>query len=68
MANAGSGVKLTTVQLLSNFRKAHGIKGFFTQGLAPELARATWMRFIKFSLFPLTHFGKSTVSMCLASV
>lgn len=53
MANAGSG--LTTGQLLSNFHKAHGLKGFFTQGLAPELARSTWMRFIKFALFPAVH-------------
>lgn len=55
MANAGSGVKLTTGQLLSNFKNAHGITGFFTQGLAPELARSTWMRFIKFGLFPIIH-------------
>jgi hypothetical protein len=55
MANAGSSVKLSTGQLLSNFRKTHGIKGFFTQGLAPELARSTWMRFVKFSLFPICH-------------
>lgn len=55
MANASSGTKLTTSQLLANFRKVHGIKGFFTQGLAPELARSTWMRFVKFSLFPLIH-------------
>jgi hypothetical protein len=53
MANAGSG--LTTSELLSNFQRAHGWKGFFTQGLVPELARSTWMRFIKFALFPLVH-------------
>jgi solute carrier family 25 2-oxodicarboxylate transporter 21 len=55
MANSGSGTKLTTTQLLSNFRRAHGVQGFFTQGLVPELARSTWMRFIKFSLFPVVH-------------
>ena len=55
MANAGSGSKLTTMQLLTNFKNAHGIQGFFTQGLAPELARSTWMRFVKFSLFPIVH-------------
>jgi len=55
MANSGSGTKLTTMQLLSNFRRAHGIQGFFSQGLTPELARSTWMRFIKFSLFPVVH-------------
>jgi Mitochondrial carrier protein len=53
MANAGS--SLTTGQLLSNFKAAHGLKGFFTQGLAPELFRSTWMRFVKFGLFPVAH-------------
>ncbi len=62
MANAGAGVKLSTTQLLSNFKKAHGIFGFFTQGLAPELVRSTWMRFIKFSLFPLAHIAITGVS------
>jgi solute carrier family 25 2-oxodicarboxylate transporter 21 len=74
MANAGA--ELSTIQLLSNFRKAHGIQGFFTQGLAPELARSTWMRFIKFSLFPLTHltlFGRdekqgSSVTRALSAI
>ena len=42
MANAGSGEKLSTLHLLQNFQKVHGFKGFFTQGLAPELARSTW--------------------------
>ena len=55
MANAGSGTKLTTIQLLTNFKNTYGVQGFFTQGLAPELARATWMRFVKFSLFPIVH-------------
>ena len=53
MANAGSG--LSTMQLLSNFKDTHGVQGFFTQGLAPEVARATWMRFLKFGLFPFIH-------------
>jgi len=53
MANAGS--KLTTRELLSNFQSVHGLQGFFTQGLVPEIARSTWMRFIKFSLFPIVH-------------
>ena len=57
MANMGSASKYTTIQLLDNFKKTHGMKGFFTQGLAPELARATWMRFLKFSLFPVAHFA-----------
>lgn len=53
MANAGS--SLTTAQLLINFKNSYGYKGFVTQGLAPELIRATLLRFIKFSLFPLVH-------------
>mmetsp|Transcript_39300 Transcript_39300/g.40024 ORF Transcript_39300/g.40024 Transcript_39300/m.40024 type:complete len:352 (-) Transcript_39300:303-1358(-) len=55
MANAGS--KATTLQLLSNFKNTHGWSGFFTQGLVPELGRATFMRFIKFGLFPIIHLG-----------
>jgi solute carrier family 25 2-oxodicarboxylate transporter 21 len=55
MANSGSGAKLSTMQLLSNFKDTHGIQGFFTQGLAPELARSTWMRLLKFGLFPIIH-------------
>lgn len=76
MANASSGIKLSTGQLLDNFRKIHGIQGFFTQGLAPELARSTWMRFMKFSLFPLIHVALtgvaeakgSTTSKALAAI
>jgi len=55
MANAGSGVSMSTLELLSAFKKTHGLKGFFTQGLGPELARSTWMRFVKFGLFPIVH-------------
>lgn len=55
MANSGSGEKLSTMQLLSNFKDAHGYSGFFKQGLAPELARSTWMRLLKFGLFPVVH-------------
>lgn len=65
MANAGS--KLTTRELLSNFRGVHGLQGFFTQGLAPEIARSTWMRFIKFSLFPVVHRSIYSVPESLGS-
>ncbi|GMI25655.1 hypothetical protein TeGR_g10711 [Tetraparma gracilis] len=41
--------------LLSSFRATHGIGGFLTQGLAPEVARATLMRGLKFTLFPAIH-------------
>eukprot|EP01038_Epipyxis_sp_PR26KG_P005142 gene5142-7162_t len=53
MANAGA--NLSTRELLVNFKNAHGYQGFFTQGLVPELARSTWMRFVKFALFPIVH-------------
>jgi len=53
MANAGS--SLTTMELLKNFKKIHGYQGFFTQGLVPEVVKATWARFIKFSLYPVCH-------------
>ena len=62
MANAGSGIAMSTQQILSNFHKAHGIAGFFTQGLAPELVRSTWMRFIKFALFPVVHVAMTGLS------
>lgn len=55
MANAGSGLNLSTKQLLVNFKNAHGYKGFFTQGLVPEVIKATWARFVKFSLYPIIH-------------
>jgi solute carrier family 25 2-oxodicarboxylate transporter 21 len=53
MANAGS--SLTTIELLRNFKNIHGYKGFFTQGLVPEVVKATWARFVKFSLYPICH-------------
>jgi len=65
MANAGS--KFTTKELLSNFHAVHGLQGFFTQGLAPEIARSTWMRFIKFSLFPVVHHSIYKVPESLGS-
>ena len=55
MANAGSGSRLTTIQLLTKFKNTYGCQGFFTQGLVPEIVRATWLRFVKFSLFPIVH-------------
>ena len=53
MADSGSGAaRKTTAQLLSNFKATHGFSGFFTQGLAPELVRSTWMRSIKVRHWP----------------
>jgi hypothetical protein len=34
---------------------ADGLKGFATQGVLPEMMRATYMRVLKFFLFPITH-------------
>jgi len=53
MANAGSG--LSTAQLISNFVEIHGVSGFFKQGIVPEVAKATYSRFLKFSIFPVLH-------------
>jgi len=39
-----------------------GLKGFATQGVLPEMMRATYMRVLKFFLFPITHkamFGRA---------
>eukprot|EP00596_Hydrurales_sp_CCMP1899_P001212 CAMPEP_0119036202 /NCGR_PEP_ID=MMETSP1177-20130426/3730_1 /TAXON_ID=2985 /ORGANISM="Ochromonas sp, Strain CCMP1899" /LENGTH=304 /DNA_ID=CAMNT_0006995647 /DNA_START=244 /DNA_END=1158 /DNA_ORIENTATION=+ len=62
MAAASDGLKATTGELLNNFRSIYGIQGFFTQGLAPELLRSTYMRFVKFSLFPIAHMALTGVS------
>uniref|UniRef100_A0A0G4HAI7 Mitochondrial carrier protein n=1 Tax=Chromera velia CCMP2878 TaxID=1169474 RepID=A0A0G4HAI7_9ALVE len=58
MANPGT----KAGQALSSFYQAHGLGGFVKQGLAAEIARASFSRMIKFWLQPLTHqavFGKS---------
>lgn len=41
--------------LLKNFHAAHGAKGFVSQGVFPEMLRATYMRVSKFFLFPIAH-------------
>ena len=60
MANAGSG--LSTKQLLVNFKNTHGYKGFVTQGLLPEVIKATWARFVKFSMYPIAHLAITGMS------
>ena len=40
---------------ISQFIKIHGVKGMLSQGVAPEIARATVMRSIKIFLFPISH-------------
>eukprot|EP00301_Raphidiophrys_heterophryoidea_P020629 c5270_g1_i1.p1 GENE.c5270_g1_i1~~c5270_g1_i1.p1 ORF type:complete len:335 (-),score=62.13 c5270_g1_i1:177-1091(-) len=53
---------LPITALLKNFYNTHGAKGFVTQGVGPEMARATYMRVLKFFLFPICHraiYGKN---------
>eukprot|EP00300_Choanocystis_sp_HF-7_P033115 c4540_g1_i1.p1 GENE.c4540_g1_i1~~c4540_g1_i1.p1 ORF type:complete len:225 (+),score=45.88 c4540_g1_i1:49-723(+) len=60
MSSAAEG-KQSVPNLLRNFYQVHGAKGFVTQGVGPEMMRATYMRVLKFFLFPITHrafFGK----------
>ena len=45
----------SSLTLIGEFRRRFGLSGFFTQGVAPEVARAGLMRVIKFFCFPLTH-------------
>ncbi|GAB5358010.1 hypothetical protein AAMO2058_000422200 [Amorphochlora amoebiformis] len=57
MANPGTG----PASALKGFVQAHGMAGFVKQGLAAEIARASFSRMIKFWLQPIAHqkvFGK----------
>ena len=54
MASA-SGPSVTTGQIITNFYQNHGIKGLFSKGLIPEMARATLSRSIKFFVQPIAH-------------
>ncbi|GMH78267.1 hypothetical protein TL16_g07732 [Triparma laevis f. inornata] len=42
-------------KLVGDFYKDFGAKGFISQGLAPEVSRATVMRGVKFALYPRLH-------------
>ena len=55
MSAAAEGVKKGTTQLVKDFHAQHGLKGFVSQGVLPEMLRATYMRVLKFFLFPITH-------------
>lgn len=55
MSAAADGVSKGTLGLLQDFHARHGLKGFATQGVFPEMLRATYMRVLKFFLFPITH-------------
>ena len=50
-----SGKSVSTLQLVADFRTRFGLKGFVSQGLGPELLKATASRSLKFFLFPLAH-------------
>lgn len=43
---------------IGEFVKVHGVKGLMSQGVVPEVIRATWMRVLKFFFFPITHEGE----------
>lgn len=61
MASASDAVYVSTAQLLRNFVQAHGLMGLASQGVMPEIARATAMRVVQFFSYPLFHellFGK----------
>lgn len=42
---------------IREFVATHGVKGLMSQGVVPEVIRATWMRVLKFFFFPITHEG-----------
>lgn len=52
MGNVGT--RVSVLELVTRFRATYGTLGFFTQGIAPEVVRAGWMRALKFFLFPIT--------------
>ncbi len=41
--------------LLKDFIGSYGLGGFLKQGIVPELTRATLMRGVKFTLYPMIH-------------
>jgi solute carrier family 25 2-oxodicarboxylate transporter 21 len=43
----------SVIEVIRSFIADHGVSGLFKQGLLPEVLRATWTRFLKFSLFPV---------------
>lgn len=55
MSAAAEGKGGTAISLIKDFHAVHGLKGFATQGVLPEMMRATYMRVLKFFLFPITH-------------
>ena len=55
MSAAADGVSKGTGALVKDFHARHGLKGFVSQGVFPEMMRATYMRVLKFFLFPITH-------------
>ncbi|KAL1527482.1 hypothetical protein AB1Y20_016147 [Prymnesium parvum] len=57
MASASEAAELSTMQLLRRFVQAHGMIGLVSQGVLPEIARATAMRVVQFFCYPLIHEG-----------
>lgn len=54
-ASDAAAASQSTVQLIRNFVSAHGVKGLVSQGVMPEMARATVMRVVQFFSYPLCH-------------
>jgi len=50
-----SGGEAPIGELIAEFRAAHGLKGFLTQGLGPELTKSTISRSLKFFCYPVAH-------------
>jgi len=55
MASASDAAALTTTQLVRGFVQAHGVVGLMSQGVLPEIARATMMRVVQFFSYPIAH-------------
>eukprot|EP00966_Prymnesium_polylepis_P108478 2511165-Prymnesium_polylepis.1 len=55
MASASEAVHQSTATLLREFVSSHGVLGLASQGILPEIARATMMRVVQFFTFGPIH-------------
>ena len=53
----GRMIQITAAEFHDEVREV--AKGLMSQGVVPEVIRATWMRVLKFFFFPITHEGGS---------
>jgi solute carrier family 25 2-oxodicarboxylate transporter 21 len=63
----GAGAE-SVISVVRSFIADHGAAGLFKQGLLPEVLRATWTRFLKFSLFPVMLAELGTLPGAMQSV